>query len=1110
MKRKGKPRRLFRRLVVLSVILVVVLGALFGLAYINLNAEQLKRRVVETLGGIFQDRCKFSVGEVTYGLTDGFELRGFTLYGPQQFHGKPFVQVRRVVAAPRYGPMLRGDVAFHSVLIDGGEIVLECDKPGQWNCDALFAPEGKGVGGAEKVKPDDGAPRKGDDFAAPPDRIEFRNLSLSFCRSCLAGLSDLPPDDVPDAYLNGVIQGVFKPRVIRFTRPFLADMLKISRDEVPALLVDKERDALKQFSLSATLTHNVLNTVLISGGFSGDLQWMFASLVDCRLDSHLLALLPKPIQARLADYHPQATVTMTVAFLAERGRPPVVQVDGRILQGQLTVPWMDQKLQHIKGAFSFDGRNARVTDLHGRFVEGHLNMEGSLALGEGGRVDRWKMHAEVDRITLDERLTTLLPPETQKLLDRFQVDGQVGCALDLEHDGKALQESGKVFLHSVDFVARELPYPVRGIKGAFSFDGDRLWTASPLEGHNGPTEVKVIGSADLKTGGNLDFTVKLTDVPFNPYLRGCLNAESRSIWDMYRPSGLADVSLALRRGDDGKGLDVVTRVMGKDMAIKYHLFPYEINRIKGFLEFSMDHVEVRDVVGYHKDAFITCPYGYWKMHPGEKERQLHFEFKSGALPIDEDLKRALQDDNRQVMEDFKLAGRVKADVVLFQETAEDEVGVTVEADFLEGRMNYAQFPYPFDIKSGKISINPANIIITDLKAVGEDLTLNCAWGTIEEVGERQKYIFKMDIERLVPAPALINAMPDHVARLLKNLSVQGEFSARNVEVKFDHHKRDLKDFTLFYHSNDLALNNGALDAGMQFRQIMGTGRIIGRASRELPHKVAATVNIKNMRFHRMKFQDVVLEGTYGERHSLIADLAANKQDSGTPPFSRALFVNRVPNHQAARDLLQVYIKQGNVYSGGLQGFIVADVGAVKDVVGQVFVADVDLGKASKDLFKEGRATGKAFVDAEFYGKVGDIQSFQGKGQAYMTQANLIKLPLFLSMFNLLQFQPVKQSYFNKVSIDHFQIEKGHFHAKAWNAIAMKSDALTMYGGGSIGFDLSLDLYLSMPPLGPPIPLVTDVIQLLLDSMLGFHVTGTIDVPKLNYVPFRYILRLFKN
>ena len=193
------------------------------------------------------------------------------------------------------------------------------------------------------------------------------------------------------------------------------------------------------------------------------------------------------------------------------------------------------------------------------------------------------------------------------------------------------------------------------------------------------------------------------------------------------------------------------------------------------------------------------------------------------------------------------------------------------------------------------------------------------------------------------------------------------------------------------------------------------------------------------------------------------------------------------------------------------GFAAVDVGEKKDVVGQVFVEDVDLKLASSDLFRKGQASGKASTSSLFRGDIRDIKSFKGDGWARMEDANLVKLPIFISMFkDVLKLQRIQETYFHKVEIQPFTIRNGRFRTPSWDSIVMDSDVMTLRGGGSIDFDLNLDLYMSLPSFLPAIPLVSDIWRRLIDNLVGFHVTGSVDDPKIGYIPIRDIISLFSS
>jgi len=172
---------------------------------------------------------------------------------------------------------------------------------------------------------------------------------------------------------------------------------------------------------------------------------------------------------------------------------------------------------------------------------------------------------------------------------------------------------------------------------------------------------------------------------------------------------------------------------------------------------------------------------------------------------------------------------------------------------------------------------------------------------------------------------------------------------------------------------------------------------------------------------------------------------------------------------------------------------------------------LNLGLASQDIFRTGEAAGTAAVHAFFQGMLPDVATFTGQGRGQIREANLVKLPLFISMFrDVLSVQRIKDTYFHLVDA-RFGIGKGKFTALSGDAIAMESDVMTLRGFGSVDFDLNCDLFLSLPSFGlPQIPLISPFLRRIIDNIAAFHVTGPLDEPQISYVLMRDLQMLFRS
>ncbi|HAK95846.1 MAG TPA: hypothetical protein DCM87_12845 [Planctomycetes bacterium] len=1063
MRRKRRGRAL-RRVLIAGFTLLVLAGLLGGIAAFNLSPARLKDRVTIALRGALAPECAFSLGHVRYRAGEGLVIEDFRLSAPPGFGSSDLLAVKKLRAVPKLRSLLGGAAAFSLVEIDRCDVHAERHPEKGWNFLGVLRPAT--------------APGAG----VVPDRVRFTNASVSIARASLAELLDLELDAIPDEWCRLRVEGE----------------------------VDARRDRL---AVSAVVTHALLSAVQVEavrvhGGRRGTVS---LAAYKAPINAELLRLLPAPLRRAVAPYDPSGSVDLCVRLAFEPDARPALHLEGRIFGGQASLPGLPYQVRHIKGTVAFDGETLSFpSGIEGAVAEGAVTASGSIPL-RGGAAG--KLTIGVSSLALDERLVDELPEDLRDLWKRLNLRGRAGGEAVLRWSDGVLDPRVVIRLAGVEVAYDELPYAVGDIRGTLIYEHGHLRTESPLTGARGTTAVTVSIDADAKERGRIDVLVQAKGVRLDQYLRSCLSPATREAWDQFRLEGTADAEIAVARAPGEEHTRLTVTLAATDARMCYIHFPYTIEGITGKLIINHNDIEALDLAGVHGAARIRCRKGFWRVKDGRA--QYAFVFESPDMPVDRDLARALPEEQRRTIEEFAFQGSVAAKATVLQLPEHEHMHLEIEADLIRGRMEYARFPYPLRLRGGHLSIGPSLIRIENLATDEPELHACLERGTIEDVGDERRYDFRLAVKNLRPEPAFIRALPAHAGKLLSELSVEGVFDAARITVGYAHKKKDPDDFTLRYFVEDLAAEDASMNLGMRFRHMQGRASILGSAAAGVPHTATGRIELARLRFNRLWLTDVVLKCTYGAPHELLKAFASpDAAVPDAPPLEdgeRRAFLARLGDDAQARDSFQVWIAQAAAYEGAIKGFITADVGARKDLIGAVDVRGLNLSRASKDIFRSGEATGTAAVHAFFQGTIPDVATFTGQGRGQIKEANLVKLPLFISMFrDVLSVQRIKDTYFHLVDA-RFRIENGKFTAPDGSSIAMESDVMTLRGFGSVDFALNCDLFLSLPSFGlPQIPLVSPFLRRIIDNIAAFHVTGPLDDPQISYVLMRDIQMLFRS
>ncbi len=1078
--RPKRWKRLRRRLFLLVAALCFLFLLLAGLVMFSLSEAQLKRRLLRALRSSLDPACALNEKElrISFSFSEGFLVEGLQIDGPPRYHESDCVSVERIRAVPKLGSLLTGRLAFHAVEVYGCHVAMEYSRTAGWNVANLLRPRGESQGALEEE-------RDRELSSSLPGAITFRECSLSFCSSCLAELLAVKEEDIPAAFTNGTFQG----------------RVEAGEDRV---------------YFNGRLTHELFNDVELRRSSitrSENRLELNLSVSRVRLAEDAIRLLPENIRKDVIPYDPSGVVTAAVSAVFHDGENTSLTVAGTVADGGMTVPRLPYRLRHTKGRFSFDGAALIVKDIRGSMADGILTGEARCVLSKAGTAPSWSASFALDRVALDERIAQILPADVREVWENLSPRGSAGLTAELTWADKALTWEGTITLLGVNAAWSSLPYPLRNVRGKIAINQTALTADAPLTGVNGSTKASIAGRVELKREGAVDLRFGLTDLSLDRELRSYLPEKSRKVWDDFQLGGLADAVVVATREAGHKEVHTAITLKGKGARIRYKSFPYPIDRITGSILIARDEVRViEELAGRHGDTRIRCGQGgYWRT--GRERPAYHFEFASGSLPVDQALVQALEPAQRQVLNEFQFEGLVGVAITLSLQEDTPEPQLDINAMIKGGKVKHVSFPYPLQLESGALYIGADVITITDLETQGRDFSVRCKRGRILQAADEIQYDLDLQVTGLETEPALLEALPEHVTTFLKSLAVRGEFDAPSIAIHYTHQKSkpaesEPKRYSLTYRA-ELETQDAAMNMGIKFRHIKGKATIIGKASHDYPHKASGELLLESLRFHRLKLTDIKLKCTYGRRHALLDDIESRELDSFALRLRHGKdFVTRFSDDAAARDAFQVWLEEATGYDGNVCGFMAVDVGGAKDIMAEVFVTGVDLKAASGDIFKEGQATGLAKANAFFTGKMQNLKTLEGDGQLMLREANLVKLPMFVSMFNVLKLQPMTTSYFHKVQAN-FVFDKGRFKAPSRTAISMESEYMTLRGGGTVDFDLNTDLYLSLPSLGlPNIPVVSDVLKLLVDNILVFHVTGPADKPSVNVVPMQDILSLF--
>lgn len=418
------------------------------------------------------------------------------------------------------------------------------------------------------------------------------------------------------------------------------------------------------------------------------------------------------------------------------------------------------------------------TDRHMfRFQTDVRSQEVHLAVASGlldSRTGRLQFEGQASNVALSQDLYSTLPSEVQRIWDRFEPTGSVNL--------KVLFDEQQGFRLVTELTGVGFAYTYGGLRHEFENLTGRC-TFSPttlgLKGVQGlmngwpvALDGDVSGFDRDRLSMDLAVTGKQIDFEKSRLLLVSLAPHMETIFDAYSPKGQADVDLKIRRGSEtSAALDVSGVLFCRDMEMTYRQFPYRVTGMRGTVRFSSAGYETEGVEGYHGQAKVTVT--GWAKNPGplyESRVAVH----ARRVPLDEDLRSALTETQRRVYDQYSPAGIADIDIEVYRpprEKAPLETVVTI--NFLDGDVEYREFPYRLHHTTGKVVISPGKTEIVEVEGRHGDAVVRLSGAMASEEGGQQVLHLKVAGTDVALDEDLDKALPERERGILRVFHLSG-------------------------------------------------------------------------------------------------------------------------------------------------------------------------------------------------------------------------------------------------------------------------------------------------------------------------------------------------
>jgi len=244
----------------------------------------------------------------------------------------------------------------------------------------------------------------------------------------------------------------------------------------------------------------------------------------------------------------------------------------------------------------------------------------------------------------------------------------------------------------------------------------------------------------------------------------------QKFFNRYQPRGRVDIELDASGNLRQLGESTLRgKVFCKDVSICDRKFPYPIEHIVGWINFTEKSVVLNNLSGEHGDVKVT--FNCWTKGFGQ-ERQYEIKVTSDNMSLDDDLYDALSAKQKKFWSAFSPSGLAVIDYRMVKQPQTDKKR-TLAVELLGAEAKYRHFPYPLKNLTGRLLFDRDNITVSDVVSQfnGHRITLN---GKATALGtDRPTYEFGIKAEDVPLDSTLAASLSDRQRSLYNRLNIAG-------------------------------------------------------------------------------------------------------------------------------------------------------------------------------------------------------------------------------------------------------------------------------------------------------------------------------------------------
>jgi len=380
-------------------------------------------------------------------------------------------------------------------------------------------------------------------------------------------------------------------------------------------------------------------------------------------DRELRDALPETLRRIWDSIAPEGTTSLEMT-VARSPEGPTSLSGALILAGKaaMTYDQFPYRLENMLGRVQIGEDRVRIEKVHGSRGPMRCTIDGTISqLARRSRQVDLKVRAK--DVPFDEHLLQALGGRGREVLASMRAEGsarQVEATIHQEGGGK-LHYRVEAALESVGIKPVVFPYKVTDLAGTVVIEPKRI-TLQGLTGRHDEARLDLNGRLfpdDEPIALSLDAAGE--GLSLDAALYEALPQSVKGIWRSLRPSGRADVEVALRRGLAGEPgrLDYRVCVRPRGAAVRWEAFPYPFEGLTGLVIAQPGLIELKGLTA-SKGPMCARVGGTIRTEGDLTDAGLSVQAEN--MPIDRELIEAMPAELAWLAEEFSTGGSAGLDL----------------------------------------------------------------------------------------------------------------------------------------------------------------------------------------------------------------------------------------------------------------------------------------------------------------------------------------------------------------------------------------------------------------------------------------------------------------